>query len=92
MPALLNTLLIDGSFEELCEELAQYIDDIKRKQGDEGASTRTDITPLLEQGQQDDVLKKLVSSSISLNAAPEKGMMHSRSSIYVHSLQVVQNS
>lgn len=92
MPALLNTLLIDGSFEELSEELAQYIDDIKKKQGDEAASTRNDITPFLQQGKQDDVLKKLVLSSISLNAAPEKGMIQSRSSIYIHSLQVVQNS
>ena len=73
MPAPSNTLLIDGTFEELAEELGQYIDDIKKKQGDEASSVRTDLTPLLEQGQHDDVLKKLVSNSITLNSAPEKG-------------------
>ncbi|MCJ1334458.1 hypothetical protein MMC10_011169 [Thelotrema lepadinum] len=72
MPAPVNTLLIDGSFEELSEELAQYCDDIKKKQGDEASSTRTEIAPLLEQGRQDDALKKLVTNSAALNAAPEK--------------------
>lgn len=75
MPAPINTLLIDGSFEELSEELAQYIDDIRKKQGDDSANTKGEITPLLKSGQQDEVLKKLVVSSSALNAAPEKGEM-----------------
>ena len=75
MPAPVNTLLIDGSFEELSEELAQYIDDLKKKQSDEAANTRTEIAPFLEQGRQDDILKKLVANSIALNAAPEKGTL-----------------
>jgi hypothetical protein len=74
MPAPVNTLLIDGSFEELSEELAQYFDDIKKKNGDESANLKGDILPLLEQNQQDEVLKKLVTGSNVLNAAPEKGM------------------
>ena len=74
MPGSVNTLLIDGSFEELSEELAQYCDDIKKKQGDDTSNTRTEITTFLEQGRQDDVLKKLVTSGAALNAAPEKGM------------------
>ena len=73
MPAPLNTLLIDGSFEELSEELAQYIDDIRKRQGEDNSNLRGEIAPLLEKEQQDDVLKKLVSSSAALNAAPEKG-------------------
>ena len=73
MPAPSNTLLIDGTFEELAEELGQYIDDIKKKHGDEASSVRADLTPLLEHGQHDDVLKKLVSNSSTLNSAPEKG-------------------
>ena len=83
MPAPVNTLLIDGSFEELSEELAQYCDDIKKKQGDEASSTRTEIAPLLEQGRQDDALKKLVTNSAALNAAPEKGSLAECSRLYM---------
>ena len=74
MPAPVNTLLIDGSFDELSDELAHYIDEIKRKQGDETTNIQAEITPLLTQRQQDDVLKKLVAGSAALNSAPEKGM------------------
>jgi translation initiation factor 3 subunit M len=73
MPGATNTLLIEGSFEELSEELAIYIDEVKRKQGDDGTSVRAEISPLLEQGQKDDALKKLVTGSSILNTAPEKG-------------------
>lgn len=73
MPGAMNTLLIEGSFEELSDELAQYIEEIKKKQGEDGASLRAEITPLLEQGQKDEALKKLVTGSLVLNAAPEKG-------------------
>lgn len=73
MSGAMNTLLIEGSFEELSDELAQYIEEIKKKQGEDGASLRAEITPLLEQGQKDEALKKLVTGSLVLNAAPEKG-------------------
>ncbi|MCJ1243840.1 hypothetical protein MMC30_001037 [Trapelia coarctata] len=72
MPGPMNTLLIEGSFEELSDELAQYIEEIKKKQAEDGASLRAEITPFLEQGQKDEALKKLVTGSIILNAAPEK--------------------
>ena len=73
MPAPANTLLIEGSFEELAEELAQYIDDIQKKQNPEAAGIKPDLTPLLEQGKKDDALKKIVTGSTVLNNAPEKG-------------------
>ena len=73
MPAPTNTLLIEGSFDELADELAHYIDDIKKRQGDEGSAIQAEITPLLEERQNDEVLKKLVTASAALNAAPEKG-------------------
>ena len=73
MPGTINTLLIDGSFEELADELAQYIDDLKKKSG-ESSSIQSEIAPLLEQQKQQDVLKKLVNGSSALNSAPEKGM------------------
>ncbi|MCJ1296770.1 hypothetical protein MMC34_008337 [Xylographa carneopallida] len=72
MPGSTNTLLIEGSFEELSDELAHYVDEIRRRQGDDTASIQADITPILEQGQKDEALKKLVTGSAVLNAAPEK--------------------
>ena len=74
MPTSSNTLLIEGGFEELADELAQYIDDIQKKQNPDASSVKTEIGPLLEQGKKDDALKKLVTGSAVLNSAPEKGM------------------
>lgn len=81
MPAPTNTLLIEGSFSELADEFAQYIDTL-RKEG----SLQSEIAPLLEpirqqeqsEGepdlkQRDEVLKKLVGAAAVLNGAPEKG-------------------
>ena len=73
MPGPTNTLLIEGTFEELVDELAQYIDDVRKKQSEDSPLLRSEITPLLEQGSKDDALKRLVSGSSILNSAPEKG-------------------
>lgn len=72
MPGPSNTLLIEGAFDELAEELANYLDDVKRKQGDTSTAIHTDISQILEQ--KDEVLKKLVTGSAALNTAPEKGL------------------
>ncbi|KAI9759428.1 MAG: hypothetical protein M4579_002342 [Chaenotheca gracillima] len=72
MPGPSNTLLIEGPFEELADELALYLDNVKKGQGDESSNVQAEIAPLLEQSQKDEVLKKLVTSSVALNAAPEK--------------------
>lgn len=89
MPGLQNTMLIEGTFRELVEELADYIDQVKKSQ-DNAASLRSRINPLLEevtkaeqQGAEaeenavdeakDEVLDALVEASSSLNQAPEKG-------------------
>ncbi|KAL6716268.1 hypothetical protein ACLMJK_005834 [Lecanora helva] len=72
MPGPSNTLLIEGSFEELADELAHYIDDVQKKQNPENANAQAEIAPLLEKGQKDEVLKKLVVSGEALNYAPEK--------------------
>ncbi|KAL1983902.1 hypothetical protein VTN96DRAFT_9755 [Rasamsonia emersonii] len=82
MPAPINTLLIEGTFTELCEELAQYLDVLRK---DEGSNLSADIAPLLEPlrqqeqngeepdlKQRDEVLKKIVTAAAVLNAAPEK--------------------
>jgi len=73
MPRPTNTLLIEGSFEELADELAHYIDEVQKKQTPESANTQAEVAPLIEKGQKDEVLKKLVRSSEVLNSAPEKG-------------------
>lgn len=73
MPGPINTLLIEGSFEELADELAQYLDTIKKSQGDEGSKIQSEVAPLLQENKKDDALKKLVTGSASLNTAPEKG-------------------
>ena len=77
MPGPSNTLLIEGPFEELAEELAQYIDNVKQGHSgqateDESTSVHGEVTRLLEQNQKDDALKKLVTASAVLNSAPEK--------------------
>ncbi|KAJ9200576.1 hypothetical protein DTO166G4_1719 [Paecilomyces variotii] len=81
MPAPTNTLLIEGTFTELCEELAQYIDVLRKN---EGPSVHAEVAPLLEPlrqqeqneqepdlKQRDEVLKKIVSAAAVLNSAPE---------------------
>jgi len=72
MPAPLNTLLIEGSFEELCDELAAYIDTLNKAQGQQ-TSIQSDIADSLQEGKKDDALKKVVTASSVLNSAPERG-------------------
>lgn len=82
MPAPTTTLLIEGSFSELAEEFAQYLDSLSQDE----SSLQTDLAPQLqplrdqEQNEQDtdvkqrdEVLKKLVAAAAVLNTAPEKG-------------------
>jgi translation initiation factor 3 subunit M len=83
MPAPTTTLLIEGSFSELADEFAQYLDALRKT---EGATLQAEISPLLEplreqeqsdaepdRKQRDEVLKKLVAAASALNTAPEKG-------------------
>lgn len=68
-----NTLLIEGTFEELSEELAQYLDTLRKAHGDENSSLATDIAPFLTSDNKTEALKKLVIASAALNVAPERG-------------------
>ncbi len=83
MPAPSTTLLIEGSFSELAEEFAAYLDALTKP---DDTTIQTEVAPLLqplrEQEQNDTqsdpskrdaVLKKLVSAAEVLNTAPEKG-------------------
>ncbi|KAF1830024.1 PCI-domain-containing protein [Decorospora gaudefroyi] len=72
MPGAKTTLLIEGTFEELTDEFAQYIDSLKKSQGDESTKLQGECADLLKENKKDDVLKKLVVGSQALNQAPEK--------------------
>lgn len=47
MPAPANTLLIEGSFAELAEELSQYIDNIGKSQTEDGSGLQAELAPAL---------------------------------------------
>jgi hypothetical protein len=96
MPDPSNTLLIEGSFTELSDELAQYLDVLRRS---ETSTLSAEIAPLLEplrqqeqEGdepdlkQRDEVLKKLVLAAAVLNAAPEKGRIGQSHNVSIISL------
>lgn len=80
-----STLLIEGSFPELAEELAQYLDTLSEGAGI-FASIEEDLNNVREaesqestdeqtiQKAKDDVLKKIITKATVLNAAPERGM------------------
>ncbi|KAI9674489.1 MAG: hypothetical protein M1817_001827 [Caeruleum heppii] len=72
MPGPANTLVIEGPFEELAEELAQYIDKVKTPNAEDGQGVHAVVMPLLERNQKDEALKRLVTASAVLNSAPEK--------------------
>ncbi|EHY52139.1 hypothetical protein HRR83_003296 [Exophiala dermatitidis] len=87
MPGPTNTLLIEGTFSELAEEFAQYLDALSK--AEEGAGVLAEIGQPLNnireaeqtqeqvddaalQSQKDEVLKKLVTKASILNSAPER--------------------
>jgi translation initiation factor 3 subunit M len=53
-------VFIDGTFADLAQELAEYL------------NIGSEIQPLLEDNKKDDALKKLVTASAALNSSPEK--------------------
>jgi len=70
MPPPTNTLIVEGTFEELVDELATYIDNLRK----DGEPIQPEVSKLLQNGNQEDALKKLVGNSSVLNTAPEKGI------------------
>jgi translation initiation factor 3 subunit M len=74
MPGPTNTLLIEGTTEELADELAQYIDNLKRAQNAEGGPIQPEVASLMQEKKTEEALKKIMTSASVLNYAPEKGM------------------
>jgi translation initiation factor 3 subunit M len=60
MAPSIQQVFIDGSFADLAQELADYL------------NVGQEVAPLLETNKKDEVLKKLVTASTALNATPEK--------------------
>lgn len=83
-----STLLIEGTFPELAEELAQYFDSIE----DNGLAgeLESSLTQLRENPDntadnasiQDEILKKIVSKATVLNNASERGKECSLASMH----------
>lgn len=71
MPPPTNTLIVEGTLEELTDELAVYIDGLRK----DAEPIQPEVNKLLQDEKQEDALKKLVGSSAVLNSAPEKGIM-----------------
>ncbi|EPS39377.1 hypothetical protein H072_6866 [Dactylellina haptotyla CBS 200.50] len=68
MASAVNTLLVEGSFDDQVAELAEYIDSLKG-----GEPTLVpELQPMLEKGEKEDVMEKLVEASSALSQAPEK--------------------
>lgn len=79
-----STLLIEGSFPELVEELARYLDTLSEGAGI-FASVEDDLNNIREseaegsrdaqpiQKLKDDALKKIITKATVLNNAPERG-------------------
>lgn len=88
MPGPSNTLLIEGSFAELADELAQYLDTVSKAEADAGIQSEIStalgdirekeqaeeaVDPASIQKRKDEVLKKIVGKAAVLNSAPERG-------------------
>lgn len=73
MPSPANTLLIEGTTEELADELATYIDNLRQAQNVDG-QIQPEVNSLLQEKKVEDALKKLVGAASILNTAPEKGV------------------
>ena len=69
-----NTLLIEGSFTELVDELAQYVDSLRKSAGTEG-SLREEITPAL------DKLREKEGSEQEQSEAEEKQVLSQRDEV-----------
>ncbi|KAL7273003.1 hypothetical protein RUND412_004168 [Rhizina undulata] len=69
-PMVINTLMVEGSFEDQVIELAQYLDQRKGVQFSEGFTAHVEAQ--LEKGDREELLKGLVEHSYILASTPEK--------------------
>ena len=65
--------MVEGSFYDQVDELAQYLDSIKHPPG----ALAGQLAPLIENEEKDEIIRKLVEASSALSGAPEKGWIWS---------------
>lgn len=70
MATEINTLMVEGTFDDQIIELAQYIDTISKTNPSQGLSL--DIENFVENDQKEEALKKTVAASAALSSAPER--------------------
>lgn len=70
MAAQQQLVFIEGSFGDLAEEFAGYIDNINKVNATSGL--QAEIKSLMEDNKKDEILKKLVLGATALSNAPEK--------------------
>ncbi|KAF8477258.1 hypothetical protein BDZ91DRAFT_708933 [Kalaharituber pfeilii] len=63
-----NLLMVEGSFYDQVDELAQYIDNLKQAPG----ALVGQLASLVEKEDKDEIVRKLVDASSALSSAPEK--------------------
>jgi len=78
MPGPSKTLLIEGSFTELTEEFAQYIDNVKKAQNDEGSNLSSEVAQQLSELSQ---LQREEQETGELSPEKDETMMKGRTEV-----------
>ena len=66
-----SLLMVEGSFYDQVDELAQYLDTVQQTPGILSA----ELAPLVEREEKDEIVRKLTGASSALSQAPEKGKL-----------------
>jgi len=66
-----SLLMVEGSFYDQVDELAQYLDTVKQTPG----ALSGELAPLAEAEEKDAIVRRLVDASSALSQAPEKGTL-----------------
>jgi len=66
-----SLLMVEGSFYDQMDELAQYLDTVNQTPG----VLSGELAPLAEREEKDEIVRKLVGASSALSQAPEKGTL-----------------
>ena len=70
--------MVEGSFYDQVDELAQYLDTVKQTPG----VLSGELAPLVERDEKDEIVKRLVDASSVLSQAPEKGTLWIQLSLF----------
>ena len=68
-------LVVDGTFEEQIEELAQYLDTLS---GDESTKILNQVNSAIEEEDKEAAIRHIIDSCTLLQSASEKGNQYTR--------------